>query len=90
MSGLGRFVLLVVVSVLGIATAILWRDNREMARRIRILEGAERITNMRMLEIQEERLRLERLQYFLPMEWTPPPGGIAMCQDGTEAIKSTI
>ena len=19
-----------------------------------------------------------------PMEWTPPPGGIAMCQDGTE------
>ena len=66
MSGLGRFVLLVVVSVLGIATAILWRDNREMARRIRILEGAERIMNMRMLEIQEERLRLERLQYFLP------------------------
>ena len=65
-SGPGRFVLLVVVSVLGIATAILWRDNREMARRIRILEGAERIMNMRMLEIQEERLRLERLQYFLP------------------------
>ena len=63
---MGRFVLLVVVSVLGIATAILWRDNREMARRIRILEGAERIINMRMLEIQEERLRLERLQYFLP------------------------
>ena len=26
----------------------------------------------------------------LPMEWTPRPDGIAMCQDGTEAIKSTI
>ena len=24
------------------------------------------------------------------MEWTPPPDGIAMCQDGAEAIKSTI
>ena len=23
---------------------------------------------------------------LFPMEWTPPPGGIAMCQDGTEAI----
>ena len=25
-----------------------------------------------------------------PMEWTPPPGGIAMCQDGTERLLSTI
>lgn len=24
------------------------------------------------------------------MEWTPPPDGIAMCQDGAEAIQSTI
>ena len=24
------------------------------------------------------------------MEWTPPPDGIAMCQDGAEAMQSTI
>ena len=23
-----------------------------------------------------------------PMEWTPPPGGIAMCQDGTELFRT--
>ena len=25
-----------------------------------------------------------------PMEWTPPPDGIAMCQDGTERFIRTI
>jgi len=25
-----------------------------------------------------------------PMEWTPPPDGIAMCQDGTERFSRTI
>ncbi len=25
-----------------------------------------------------------------PMEWTPPPDGIAMCQDGTERFNRTI
>ena len=59
-----RRILLIVVGILWITTVMLWRENRQMARRIRIIEGAERIMNMRMLEIQEERLRLERMRWM--------------------------
>ena len=61
-----RRILIVAVGVLALATALLWRENRQMARRIRLLEGVERITNARLLEIQEERLRLERMRYYDP------------------------
>ena len=33
--------------------------------------------------------QLTKHSEVVPMEWTPPPGGIAMCQDGTERL-STI
>ena len=61
-----RRILLIVVGILGITTVLLWRENRQMARRIRIIEGAELIMNMRLLEIEDERLRRERFRYFLP------------------------
>ena len=62
-------ILILAVCVLGALSAILWRDNRRMARHIRLLEGAESLMSRRMLEIEEERLRLERLRYLAP----PPP-----------------
>ena len=38
------------------------------------------------LNVAEVELNVMIRQCLNPMEWTPPPGGIAMCQDGTEAI----
>ena len=59
-----RLVQIITIGVLAIVSAILWRDNRRMARHIRLLEGAESLMSRRMLEIQEERLRLERMRFF--------------------------
>lgn len=57
-------ILVIVVCVLVVMSAILWRENRRMARHIRLLEAFESIRSRRMLEIQEERLRLERMRFF--------------------------
>lgn len=57
------------ICVLAVVSGLLWRENRRMARHIRLLQGAEWLMNKRLLEIEEERLLLERLRYRLP----PPP-----------------
>ena len=57
-------ILLLAICVLTVVSTILWRENRRKAQYIRVLEAFESIRSRRMLEIQEERLRLERMQFF--------------------------
>ena len=58
-----RRILLIVVGVLGVMTMALWRENRQMEARIEVLE-ATMVNTARLLQIEEERLRLERQRFW--------------------------